>query len=204
MAMKLKKIGRLGLLLLALALGIGVAAYFGLPWLLVGEANPMRADVIIHLAIGERANADDYAAELYRQGVARKIVCASTQVSCKVFGAEYARRRLISLGVPAEDVQVLPMPETACRAQLVAPIYNLMKEHGWQSMLWVVPPAGSRVTRRVVQPKFKSLGIAMDLTYPAHRREEFLDDWWRQHWKMQAMIMEVLNVTVDGFYPECW
>ena len=188
-----------------LALAACVMVFFALPWLVKGEADAtFHVDALYLTAFDPRLQTAEYAAALYRQGYAPKIVCMSNAITCDIFPADFARAHLMALGVPAADILLLHTPDTDCRAQLFLPTVKFAQDHGWHSVAWLVDPAGSRATRRVLQPKFKAAGLAMFVAYPPAAGAELADGWWRSHWKMQRMTREPLENLMDVFYAECW
>ncbi len=196
---------RRGVIALALCLLLAVFGFFALPWLAVGETQPApRVDALYLMSFDPRLQVGEYATALYRQGLARKIVCAGNAMTCDIFPAEFARQHLIELGVPADDVLVMRTPDTDCRAQLAPPTIAYAQQHGWRRVAWLGDPAGSRMSRRVFVPKFKAAGIELFVVYPAAAKEDLLDGWWRSHWKMQRMSREPLESGLDLFYSECW
>src|SRR5689334_20500218 len=108
-------IGALGILLLLLS-------FFSLPWWLIAPAETVPSEVVLHLAMNDGSKADEYIAELYRQGLVRQVVCMSTAVAWQVYPADYARKHLIALGVPAENVLTFYIPFMDCRAEALAAI----------------------------------------------------------------------------------
>jgi hypothetical protein len=189
----------------AALLMLAVLAFFGLPWLTVGDADTAtRVDAIYLGAFDPRLRTDEYVVALYRQGVAPKIVCFGNAITCDIFPADFARQQLIDLGIPPANVSVFHTPDTDCRAQLAPPLINSARQNGFRSVLMIGDPAGSRMHRRVFHPKFKVAGIDLFTGYPAAAKAELLDGWWRSHWKMQRMTREPLETGLDFFYAECW
>lgn len=196
---------RRGLKTLAVFSVLAIFTFFTLPWLAVGETQAVpHVDAIYLMSFDPRLKADEYAVSLYRQGIASKIVCTSNAMTCDIFPADFARQQLIDLGIPPENVLVFHTPDTDCRAQLAPPTIAFAQIHGWHSLLWIGDPAGTRMGRRVLQPKFKAAGIELFITYPPTAKDELLDGWWRSHWKMQRMSREPLESGLDLFYSECW
>lgn len=183
---------------------LAVLGFVSLPWFVVGEAEAPPVDAILLMTFDPRLKVDEYAVSLYQQGRAKKIICLSNTTTCETFASDYERQRLIELGVPAADAMMLHTPDTDCRAQLFQPMLKFVQANGWQRILCVTDPVGSRMMRRVHQPKFKAAGIEMFVSYPPAARAELLDGWWRSHWKMQRMTREPLESGLDLFYAECW
>ena len=96
-------------------LAVGCAAlFFALPALLIAPASVAKSDVILYGAISKHSAADKYVIDLYRRGVARKIVCVDSQISWELYPSDYVRESLISQGVQAEDVISLRLPLAPC------------------------------------------------------------------------------------------
>jgi len=191
------------LISLGLSLAVCVALFFALPQLLIAPADVTKSDVILHNSISPHSAADEYVADLYRQGFARKIVCVSSQVSWELYPGDFAREHLISLGVPAEDVISMRLPIAPCGAVNFQSIVKFVKANGWRSALLVTHPESSRYAGRLTRRFFESEGVALAVSYAPKDREELTQNWWGTHWKTQRMVGEVMNDTLDLFYSEC-
>ncbi len=202
----LKQWGRRVLQVMLIGGALCLLGFFSLPWLAIGPSDtPSKADVILHFAVDERLNGDQYVAELFRQGQAGHILCLSTQASWEVYPADYARAHLLELGVPAAQVSTLHLPATLdCRAQVMPIVVNYLKQQGWRSALMIVEPPVSRTNRRIATPVFARAGIALALSYSPHDYQIVTANWWREHWKTQSLFSEALNAGFDFFYAECW
>ncbi len=194
---------RRALVSLGLFLAGCVGLFFSLPALLIGSSETAPSDVIVHLAIDAHSKGDDYVADLRRQSVAKNIVCVSSQVSCGVYPADYAREHLISLGVPAEDVTTVHLPIAPCGAVKIPMIVDHVKSRGWRSVLWVGHPEDSRHAARVARKFFEREGIGFKLSYAPEDKEELTRDWWRTHWKVQRFVGEAMAISLDLLYSEC-
>jgi hypothetical protein len=187
----------------ALFLTACVALLFALPRLLIAPARTAQADVILHAAMDLHSKSDGYVVDLYRRGVAGKIICASSQVSWEVYPADFARERLISLGVPAQDVLSLHLPLAPCDAMRLPLIVDFVKSHGWKSVLWVGRPESSRYAGWLARRFFDKEGIKLTVSYAPEDREELTQSWWRTHWKVQRFAGVVMNASFDLLYSEC-
>jgi len=194
---------RRALISLSLLLVVCVALFFALPTLLIAPANVAKSDVILHGSISPHSTADEYVVDLYRQGVARKIVCLSSQVSWELYPGDYARERLISLGVPAEDVVSLRLPVAPCAAVNLPRIVEFVKAHGWRSALLITHPEDSRYASIVARRFFEREGVSIAVSYAPEDRAALTRSWWRTHWKTQRMVGETMSITLDLFYAEC-
>jgi hypothetical protein len=180
-----------------------VALFFALPSLLIAPASVAKSDVILHGAISKHSAADKYVFDLYRQGVARKIVCVSSQLSPDLYPSDYVRDSLISQGVPAEDVISLRLPLAPCGGAQLPKIVEFVKAKGWKSALYVTPPEDSRYSGSLARRFFEREGIALAVSYSPDDKEELTRNWRRTHWKTQRMVGEAMIIALDRFYSEC-
>ena len=180
-----------------------VALFFALPSLLIAPASVAKSDVILHDAISKHSAADKYVIDLYRRGVARKIVCVSSQISSDLYPSDYAREGLISQGVPAEDVISLRLPIAPCGGAYLPRIVEFVKANGWKSALYVTHPEDSRYAGSLARRFFEREGVAFAVSYSPEDREELTRDWRRTHWKTQRIVGEAMIIALDRFYSEC-
>jgi hypothetical protein len=191
------------LISLALLAAGWAALFFALPALLIAPASVAISDVILYGAISKHSAADKYVIDLYRRGVARKIVCADSQISWELYPSDYVRESLISQGVHAEDVISLRLPLAPCGGAQAPRIVKFVKDHGWKSALYVTLPEDSRYTDYLARRFFEREGIALAVSYSPEDREELTRSWWRTHWKAQRIFGEAMIVALDRFYSEC-
>jgi hypothetical protein len=195
--------GRRALITLSL-LAVGcVGLFFALPALLIAPASVAPSDVILHGAISKHSTADKYVIDLYRRGVARKIVCFGSQVSHDLYPSDYVRESLISQGVRAEDVVSLRLPLAPCGGSQLTKIVEFVKANGWKSALYVTHPEDSRYSDSLARRFFEREGIALAVSYSPEDREELTRSWWRTHWKTQRVVGEAMVIALDRFYSEC-
>src|SRR5262245_51863612 len=114
-----------------------VALFLALPSLLIAPASVAKSDVILHGAISKHSAADKYVIDLYRRGVARKIVCVGSQVSWELYPSDYVRESLVSQGVHAEDVISLRSPLAPCGGAHAPRLVEFVKDRGWKHALYV-------------------------------------------------------------------
>jgi len=187
----------------ALFLAACVALFFALPRLLIAPMKTAQADVILHSALDLQSKADGYVVDLYRRGVAGKIICVSSQISWEVYPADFARERLISLGVSAQDVMSLRLPLAPCDAMRLPLIVDFVKSQGWRSVLWIGRPESSRYAGWLGRRFFEKEGIDLTASYTPGDREELTQSWWRTHWKVQRFVGTAMNISLDFLYSEC-
>ncbi|MEP7273550.1 MAG: hypothetical protein ABI882_18785 [Acidobacteriota bacterium] len=190
--------------------GLGVSAGFTLlvvfvmniP-LLFAPANTARSDVILHLASDARLQGDEYVARLYKERLAARVVCASSQISWDVYPSDASCAHLIELGVPAEAVSVLHLPMTDCGAEVVPILIEDLRALGARSVLFVVDPTVTRYGEWRSRHRFAAAGIEARTTFAPQDREVMLDRWWRSHWKAQRIVGTLMNTTIDLLYAPC-
>jgi hypothetical protein len=180
-----------------------VAFFFTLPALLIAPTGEAKSDVILYGAISKHSAADKYVIDLYRHGVARKIVCVGSQVSHELYPSDYVRESLISQGAPAEDVISLRLPLSPCGMPYLTKIVEFVKANGWKSALYVTHPEDSRYTDNLARRLFEKEGVTLAVSYSPEDRNELTRDWWRSHWKTQRMVGETMIIILDRFYSEC-
>jgi hypothetical protein len=178
-------------------------AFFALPGLLIATPHTERVDAILHTVIDPRSSSDEFIVGLYRQKLASKIICVSSQISVDVYPADYAREHLISLGIPAENVLSLRLPMTDCAAQSFKPIADYLKTNGWRTALLVCNPEDSRYGGWLGRRVFNRHQLDLFVTYAPQDKEELTSEWWKTHWKVQRFIGQVINIPIDLLYSEC-
>ncbi len=189
-------------LLVILTLAGTIFAY--LPFLLVAPAQTRPADVILHFAAASRpTHADEHVVQLYQQKLAHKIVCISRSESCGVYPADDARRHLLEMGIPAEDVLTLYLPREECVAPAFSRMIELVKAHGWRQALMVLTPTRSRSTGRIATKYFQQAGLQLTITYSPQAYQEITTRWWANHQKAQATTEALISMVLDPLYPEC-
>lgn len=190
--------------------GLGVVAifavclFFSLPWLLIRPAEVTPSDVILYVGFSDKVDTDLYVADLYRQGLGKQIVCLSKQITWNTYPADFARERLIKLGLPAADVLSFHLPRVACEAEQVPLLLTYLKQQGWQRVLIVTTPPTSRATHRVLASRFAQEQISLSITYAPVDRDELRGQWWRDHRNTQKLVGTGIEVLADLLYPSCW
>ncbi len=176
---------------------------FLLPSVLIAESRVVPSDVIVDLAISPHSESDLYVADLYRAGIAPRIILVSSPIAADLYPADYVKAHLVELGVPASDLTILYLPLVDCAAMNLPALVERLQQDGWRRALLVVNPLGSRLGQNVMKRHFGGGSIQFAVTYAAGDREEFSTGWWRTHWKAQAMISVLLGYALDQLFPEC-
>ncbi len=176
---------------------------FLLPSALIAKSRVVPSDVIVDLAANPHSASDTYVAQLYRTGIAPRILLVSSPIAPDVYPAEYVRTHLVELGVPASAIAELRLPLADCAAQNLPALVRHIKEKGWHRALLVVNPLDSRLGQSVMERYFGKGSVQFTMTYPQEDREKFAAGWWKTHWKAQAIIMVLFGYALDQLFPEC-
>ncbi len=206
--MKSKARGRKWLRRVALGLGVfaifAVVIFFSLPWLLIRPPEEVKSEVILYFGGSDQLATDRYVAELYRQNLGKQIVCLSGQITWQTYPGDFARDRLLKLGLPAANVMSFHLPRAACEAELAPVLLDYLKQHGWKRVLLVTNPAGSRATYRVLSSRLAQEQISLSVTYAPEDRDELRGQWWRDHRNTQKLVGTAIEVMADLLFPSCW
>ncbi len=171
-----------------------VALYFLLPSALSAVAGslirtdaPTRTDAVIALAGDPRSLREQKAAELYKQGLAGKVVVSGIPLAWGAHTGEAARSYLLRLGIPASDVFVLK--ESWNTRREATGFALLMRRHGWQSAILVTSPFHSRRARYTFQRAAPDLNF-FSAPVPAQPPEWRPERWWARRGDMGITVRE--------------
>lgn len=194
---------RWGLIILSTVTLLGALVFLSLPrWLITSSPVPV-ADVILHFPNESSPLTDEYVVDLYRQKIAPKIVCISKPALCELYSADYTRQRLIALGVPAEDVLTLHLPNAECVAPNLPRVAAMVKEHKWQQAVMVVRAPFTRTDGPLANRHFGQFDLRVAVTSAPQDREKFMGRWWTDHKTAQLTIQAAITALLDPLYAEC-
>ena len=132
-------------------------------------------DVVVALSGDPRCWREREAAELYRRGLARKIIVGGVSYAWGIQTGAAARRYLLSLGVPEADVLVV---NDAWNTRVeAAGIVALMKGQGWRSAIIVTDPFHSRRAMHTIERAAPELKFYSALI-PPERAMWHPERWW--------------------------
>ena len=191
---------------LSFCAAILIALYFLLPLFLNSIARVLirrdalaPADVVIALSGDARCERERHAAELYRQGLARKIFVGGLPVAWGIHTGDAAKRFLVQQGIPAADVIVLKDPwNTRLEADLLV---QQMRQYGWRSVLVVTDQFHSRramYTIEAVAPGFQLSSQPL----PRERSTWQPEAWWTRRNDMGFTVRECfswINTLAGGW-----
>ena len=174
-----------------------IALYFLLPFFLNSLAHGLirrdalePADVVIALSGDARCEREKYAAELYRQGLARKIFVSGLPVAWGVHTGDAAKRFLVQQGVPAADIIVLKDPwNTRIEADLLV---QQMRQNGWHSVLVVTDPFHSRRAMHTIETVARDFHLSSQ-PLPIEQSRWRPDRWWTRRNDVWLTVRECLS-----------
>jgi uncharacterized SAM-binding protein YcdF (DUF218 family) len=149
-----------------------------------------KADLAIALGGDPRCWREKQAAALYRQGIVPRIVVSGIPYGENVNSGEAAKRYLIGLGVPENDVFVL-REEWNTRIE-ARDLSALMHQRGWKSAIVVTAPYHSRralytMRREATDLEFRSAPVFGPS--PGWQPEM----WWTRRGDTWVTIREMLS-----------
>ncbi len=174
-----------------------LVCYLGLPVvftkagsLLIRNDVIKRAHVVVALGGDKRCGREKRAAELYRQGLAKKIIVSGVQYGWGVHTGEAAKRYVVSLGVPEQDVLII-RDVTNTRAESQA-LMKLMYDQGWKTAIIVTSPFHSRRALFTVEKTAPGLTFYSS-PVSAQAPEWSPDGWWKRRGDSYITIRELLS-----------
>jgi len=185
------------LFLIALLFGIWVLVAWVAGRCLIVNTPLQRADVIVVLSgsavYKERTQR---AAEYYHQGLANRILLTndnlrgewSSSEQRNPFFYERARNNLLLLGVPAEQIEVIPQPVTNTYDEAVA-LREYAVAHGLRSLLVVTSAYHSRRALWTLNRVFAGTGIELGLQSIESGEQTPSPFTWWLHWRGWRMVV---------------
>ncbi len=186
------RLRKAGLALLALALLV-IATH---PWwltalgrFLVVDQPPHPADAILVLG-GGAGEREEWAAELYRQGYAPRVIASGESPHIpgeeRTF-AEISAAHLVRLGVPAAAIAT--MPQTTSTYDEAIYTRELLRQWGSRSLIVVSDPYHMRRSAWTFRKAFRNEDVT--LTFVASKATWFrVERWWTRERDMLAVVQE--------------
>lgn len=193
---KVLVLGTAGLLAIALLLPPVLTA--GAVWLILQEPLT-RAEVVVALGGDPRCRREHQAADLYRRGLARKIVVSGIPVAWGMHTGDAARQTLLHENIPAEDILVLRNSWNTRRE--AADLARLMRRRGWTSAILVTSPFHSRRARYTFEHAAPDLRF-ISAPLPAEPPEWQPQRWWTRRGDAGQTVREFLawgNTLLGGW-----
>jgi uncharacterized SAM-binding protein YcdF (DUF218 family) len=190
------------LVLVLLVLGVGSCRKLG-TWLVKSDA-PEHADAMV-LLMGSFSERVLQTADLYQAQVSGKIwiveegmgayrILEEKGVSV-ITNSTQARNALVTLGIPADSILILPGDATSTRIEAEACRDYLASQTGIDTLLLVTSAEHSRRAVKVFEAAFKQLDRPVKVLCSPSSYSNFNDKrWWRSRDDIQEVIMEYLKL----------
>ena len=191
--------------LLLAAIGLGAAGWLTAPaWLpgvasLLIEEDPLRSADLIVVLSGSIPDRPRYAADLYRRGLAPRVLCASSQVPdlLKVVGramtqAEISAAVLRAQGVP--DAAILVVNRSTSTFEELALVRDTMRAQGWKRVILVSSPTHLRRIR-ITWDHLTGPGGPEAILHATPYASFHRDSWWRYERDLIAVQNEYVKIA---------
>ncbi|MBS1807091.1 MAG: YdcF family protein [Acidobacteria bacterium] len=156
------------------------------------------ADVVIALSGDSQCGRESYAADLYRQGLARKIVVGGLPFAAGIHSGDAAKQYLVRHGIPEADVIVLKDPwNTRIEADL---LMQQMRRSGWQSAIVVTELFHSRRAMYTIEKVAQGIAVYSNPLPPDKSRWQ-PERWWTRRSDIGQTVREMLawvNTLIIG------
>ena len=162
-------------------------------WIVSDPVRPADAIVVLGGNLHVRPGA---AAEMYRRGLAEKVLVSQTPVRGPVSAdrpshAELTRDALMKLGVPAESIEFFGTGSRNTREEAVA-LRRWVERNSSSTLIVPTDIFSSRRVRWILRHEISSSNIA--ITVPAFEPPYYSrDDWWRSRAGVSTFRNEVMK-----------
>ena len=194
---------KLAVVLVILILAVGGCRKAGSR--LVKADDPEHADVMVML-MGSIADRVLQTADLYKEGVADKVLIVEAGMGADkaleergvqlISNSTQARTALISLGIPAHSIVVLPGDATSTRMESQIVRDYLRTQTGIDTLLLVSSSDHTRRASKIFKAGFSSLEEPPALYCSSNSYTKFnAEKWWRDRDDIQNVVMEYLKMV---------
>ena len=193
----------LGIVVIILLLAVGSCRKAG-TWL-VKEATPAHADVMIMLT-GRLADRILQIDDLYQMRVSGKVwvvredLGADSELERRgveiLAKAAQTRDALITLGVPADSILILPGNASSTRMEAETIRDHLRTQTGIGSVLLVTSSSHTRRAHMIFRAAFETLEDPPELyCSPSAYTDFHAGQWWKSRENIQSVVFEYLKMT---------
>ena len=197
------RIIKLGVLLVIVLLAVGSCRKAG-TWL-VKTDSPGHTDVMVMLT-GSIPDRVLQTADLYADGVAGKVwiveeaMGASSELEERgvqiISNTTQSKNALISLGIPADSIVILPGGATSTRMEAEVVRDYLANRAGINSLLLVTSSQHTRRAFKLFRAAFHSIPEPPDLYCSPSSYTNFnAEKWWRNKNDIQKVVEEYMKLT---------
>lgn len=186
-----------------LMLGVGSCRKLG-TWLVKSDA-PKHADAMV-LLMGSFSERVLQTADLYEAQVSGKVWIVEEGMGARrlleergvqiITNSTQARNALVTLGIPADSILILPGDATSTRIEAEACRDYLRTRTGIDTLLLVTSTEHSRRAVKIFEAAFKQLDRPVEVLCSPSSYSSFNDvHWWKNRDDIQEVIMEYLKLV---------
>ena len=194
---------KLGVVFVIVLLAVGSCRKAG-SWLVKAD-DPAYADVMVML-VGSISDRVLQTADLYYEGVAGKVWLVEAGMGADstlkergvqlISKSTQIRNSLISLGIPADSISLLPGGATSTQMEAEIVRDYLHKQTGMDTLLLVSSASHTRRASMIFKAAFDPLeeGILLYCS-PNHYTNFHAEKWWRSREDIERVVMEYLKMV---------
>lgn len=198
-----RRIYILGIVILLLLLAVGSCRKAG-TWL-VKEDMPRQADVMVMLT-GRLADRVLQLTDLYEDQLADKVWIVQEDMGVDqelvkrgveiISESAQARNAMVSLGIPAERILILPGDASSTQMEAESVRDHLRSQSGVKSVLLVTSSSHSRRAYKIFKAAFKSMEDPPELYCSPSSYTEFNAElWWKSREDIQSVVFEYMKMA---------
>lgn len=198
-----RRIYILGIVAVILLLAVGSCRKAG-TWL-VKEDIPQQADVMVMLT-GRLADRVLQVTDLYTDQVADQVWIVQEDMGVDqelvkrgvqlISESAQARDALVSLGIPSEDILILPGDANSTQMEAEHVRDHLKTQTGVKSVLLVTSSSHTRRAYKIFKAAFKSMEDPPELYCSPSSYTEFnAEKWWKSREDIQSVVFEYLKMA---------
>lgn len=183
----------IGLLLVMIAVLICSLAIVQAADILIVEDKLEPVDVLIVLGGDNNGERVDWAARLYHQGYAKKMLLSGGPLAWQLTAAQWMKRHALSLRVPVSAILLEDRSESTIDNARMS--LNLLQGKV-RSIGLVTSPTHSRRATRVFKHVFHPVGIkVLAFPVPLERSAFETRNWWIRHEDTQKVVWEYVTMV---------
>ncbi len=154
-----------------------------------------QSDVIIVLGGEQKGERTEKAVELYRQGLANKILLSDgTDLSWRIRSVDEMVALAKKLGVPEADIVIEDQSESTWDNAIYTK--EILIERGWKSAIVVTTDWHTRRTAMTFNKVFSDTNIQLSYVGVADKRFHNLNQWWKDPEEQQTVLTEWAKYVV--------
>ena len=196
------KISRLAILCAIIIVYVSACHRAG-SWLVKAD-EPAHADAIVIL-MGSIADRVLQAADLYRQGLARKVIIVEASMGAYITlegqgahiisNTEQSLNASVVLGIPADSIIIVPGGATSTQMEAMIIREYLIKQSSIDTLLLVSSAFHTRRASMIFKSAFRKAGMSVYIVCSPSAYTNFnAEKWWRNKEGIQTVLLEYLKL----------